>query len=151
MPEMRMKNSTETCPIADAGETGGEMPADGKIATLQAVFDGFNRHDLDTIMSYFADDCVFESPRGPHPSGQTFVGRDEVRKGLAARFERIPDVRYEHDTHFACGEGTTRKGEEIDVRGCDLWTFGNDGNVVRKDSFWKILDDQALIFELLGR
>jgi ketosteroid isomerase-like protein len=135
------------------------MPADGKIATLQAVFDRFNRHDLDTIMSYFADDCVFESPRGPHPWGQRFVGRDEVRKGLAARFEGIPDVRYEHGTHFACGDrgvsdwtikGTSRKGEEIDVRGCDLWTFGNDGEVVRKDSFWKIRDDQARFSSSLG-
>jgi len=29
-------------------------------------------------------------------------------------------------------------GERIEVRGCDLWTFGADDTVTRKDSFWKI-------------
>jgi hypothetical protein len=36
--------------------------------------------------------------------------------------------------------GTTVDGERIDVRGCDLWTFGLDGKIIRKDSFWKIRD-----------
>jgi len=34
--------------------------------------------------------------------------------------------------------GTTVEGERIEVRGCDLWTFGPGGKIVRKDSFWKI-------------
>ena len=33
--------------------------------------------------------------------------------------------------------GTMTSGERIEVRGCDLWTFGG-GKVVKKDSFWKI-------------
>jgi ketosteroid isomerase-like protein len=114
---------------------------------LTEVLEAFNRHDLDTIMSHFADDCVFESPRGPDPWGTRFEGRDEVRRGLAARFEGIPDVHYGEDDHFACGDrgvsewtisGTTIAGERIEVRGCDLWTFGDDGKLVRKDAFWKI-------------
>jgi len=24
------------------------------------------------------------------------------------------------------------------VRGCDIWTFGDDGKILRKDSFWKL-------------
>jgi ketosteroid isomerase-like protein len=109
--------------------------------------DAFNRHDLDAIMSHFADDCVFESPRGLDPWGRRFVGKDEVRRGLEARFEGIPDVRYGDDDHFACGNrgvsewtisGTTVEGEQVEVRGCDLWTFGDDDKLTRKDSFWKI-------------
>jgi hypothetical protein len=34
--------------------------------------------------------------------------------------------------------GTTVDGERVDVRGCDIWTFDDDGKIVRKDSFWKI-------------
>jgi ketosteroid isomerase-like protein len=114
---------------------------------LTEVLEAFNRHDLDTIMSHFADDCVFESPRGPYAWGTRFEGKDEVRRGLAARFEGIPDVHYGDDDHFACGDrgvsewtisGTTVDGERIEVRGCDLWTFGDDGKLVRKDAFWKI-------------
>ena len=54
------------------------------------------------------------------------------------------DVRQLRD---ACGDrgvsewtitGTGLDGERIEVRGCDLWAFGDDGRIVRKDSFWKI-------------
>ena len=117
------------------------------LATLQQVLDAFNRHDLDAIMACFADDCVLETPRGPDPWGTRFAGRDEVRRGLAARFEGIPDVHYSGDDHFVSGDrglsewtltGTTVDGERIEVRGCDLWTFDADGKVARKDSFWKL-------------
>jgi hypothetical protein len=114
---------------------------------LRRVLVAFNEHDLDAIMSHFADDCVFESPRGPDRWGRRFVGKEEVRRGLAARFEGIPDVHYGDGDHFACGDrgvsewtisGTTVDGEHIDVRGCDLWAFDAEGKIVRKDSFWKI-------------
>jgi steroid delta-isomerase-like uncharacterized protein len=115
--------------------------------TLRAVLDAFNDHDLDAIVSFFAEDAVFESPRGPDPWGTRFVGREAVRAGLAKRFEGIPDVHYGDDDHFLSVDGTrgasewtltgtTIDGERIEVRGCDLWTFA-DGQIVRKDSYWK--------------
>ena len=62
------------------------MSDDDKLGVLKEVLDAFNRHDLEVIISHFADDCVFESPRGPDPWGRRFVGKREVREGLAARF-----------------------------------------------------------------
>jgi ketosteroid isomerase-like protein len=121
--------------------------APARVDALERVLDAFNEHALDAIMAHFADDCVFESPRGPDPWGRRYTGKREVREGLAARFQGIPDVRYDDDDHFACGNrgvsewtisGTTVDGERIEVRGCDLWTFGADGKLARKDSFWKI-------------
>jgi ketosteroid isomerase-like protein len=118
-----------------------------RLDALQQVLDAFNRHDLDAIMAHFAEDCVLETPRGPDPWGRRFVGREEVRRGLAARFEGIPDVHYGDGSHFVSGDrgvsewtisGTTVEGERIEVRGCDLWTFAGDGKVARKDSFWKL-------------
>jgi ketosteroid isomerase-like protein len=117
------------------------------VATLQAVLDAFNRHDLDGIMEHFADDAVFESPRGPDPWGTRYEGRDAVRAGLAKRFEGIPNVHYGDDRHFlsAWGDrgvsewtltGTTTDGQRLEVRGCDLWTLRN-GQIVVKDSYWK--------------
>ena len=114
---------------------------------LVAVLDGFNRHDLDAILEHFADDAVFESPRGPDPFGTRFVGKDDVRAGLANRFAGIPDVHYGDDRHFVSADGTrgvsewtltgtTTDGEHLEVRGCDLWTF-RDGRIVVKDSYWK--------------
>jgi ketosteroid isomerase-like protein len=59
------------------------------VSTLQAISDAFNRHDLDAIMAFFADDAVFDSPRGPDPHGRRFEGKLAVRQGLAARFSGI--------------------------------------------------------------
>jgi steroid delta-isomerase-like uncharacterized protein len=115
--------------------------------TLRAVLDGFNRHDLDAIMSHFADDAVFESPRGPDPWGTRFIGSAAVRAGLAKRFAGIPDVHYGGDDHFVSEDGrravsewtltgTTTDGQRLEVRGCDLWTI-EGGRIVKKDSYWK--------------
>ena len=35
--------------------------------------------------------------------------------------------------------GTTRDGRRLEVRGCDFYTL-RDGQVTRKDSYWKIVD-----------
>jgi taurine dehydrogenase small subunit len=125
------------------------MSHDRQVDVLREVIDAFNRHDLDAIMTHFPEDCVFEAPRGPDRCGRRFVGKAEVRRSLAARFEGIRNVRYGDDSHFACGTrgvsewtitGTTVDGVVVDVRGCDIWTFDSDGLIARKDSFWKIRD-----------
>jgi ketosteroid isomerase-like protein len=117
-----------------------------KLDVLREIAAGFDTHDLDRIMRHFAEDAVFESPRGPEAFGQRFVGSEAIREAFAARFTGIPDVRYQEDEHFVDGNrgasewtlrGTTTDGQRIEVRGCDLWTF-RDGNVTRKDSYWKI-------------
>jgi ketosteroid isomerase-like protein len=119
---------------------------DDAIRMIRAITTAFDAHDLDGIMAHFADDAVFEAPRGPEPWGRRFVGHDEVRAAFAGRFSGIPDVRYRDDEHFVDGDrgasewtlsGTTTEGQQIEVRGCDLWTL-RDGKVVKKDSFWKI-------------
>jgi ketosteroid isomerase-like protein len=125
------------------------MSASGaSVSTLKALVKAFNDHDLDRIMSFFADDAVLEMPRGPDPWGRRHVGSAAVRQGLRARFEGLPDVHYGNDSHYVDGDmgisqwtvtGTTQSGERIEARGCDFYTFRND-KVVKKDSFWKIVE-----------
>ena len=126
-----------------------DITRDAKLAVLRDIAAGFDTHDLDRIMQHFADDAVFESPRGSDPWGTRYVGADAVRDGFAARFAGIPDVRYQDDDHVVDGDrgssewtlsGTTTDGQRIEVRGCDLWTF-RDGRIIKKDSFWKIRTD----------
>lgn len=117
------------------------------VETLERILEAFNRHDLDAIMSCFADDAVLEMPRGSEPWGTRCEGKAAVREGLAGRFAGIPDVHYSNDRHWVCGNrgvsewlltGTTTAGERIAVSGCDHWEF-RDGLIVRKDSYWKIV------------
>jgi steroid delta-isomerase-like uncharacterized protein len=120
------------------------------VETMKQVLDAFNRHDLDSIMAFFSDDCTFDLPKGPEPWGQRFVGKAQVREGLASRFKGIPDVHYGEDHHWISADGTkgvsewtltgtTTSGVKLNVRGCDIWEF-LDGKITRKNSFWKIVE-----------
>ena len=114
---------------------------------LDGLSAGFNSHDIDAIMGFFADDCSLDLPRGSEPHGTRYVGREEVRRGIMSRFDTTPDIAYSEIEYFACEStgmskwlltGTTQNGVQVRVRGCDFYTF-RDGKVTRKDSYWKIV------------
>lgn len=116
--------------------------------TIRAVTAAFDAHDLDAIVARFADDAVFDAPRGPDPWGRRFTGKEAIRGAFSGRFEGIPDVRYGDDRHFVAGDrgasewllrGTTVDGVRLALRGCDLWEF-RSGMISRKDSYWKIVE-----------
>ncbi len=120
-------------------------------STLRLVLEAFNRHDLDAIMEFFADDCVLDMPRGPGPGGMRYEGKQAVRSGLASRFEGLPDVHYGDDSHWVAGDfavsewtmtGTQPSGERVEVRGCDHYKF-RGGKIVSKNAFWKIVEPPA--------
>lgn len=127
----------------------GKMMTDEQriLASLDSLVAGFNAHDIDTIMQFFAEDCSLDLPRGPEPHGGRCVGRDAVRRGILSRFENTPDVHYGDVENFVSGNtgmskwlltGTSIQGEKLRLRGCDFYTF-QDGKVTRKDSYWKIV------------
>ena len=78
--------------------------------SLHALLDAFNAHDTDAVLSFFTDDCVFDMPRGPAPGGQRLVGKQEVRRGIQARFDGIPDIHYGDDRHWTCGDRGVSSG-----------------------------------------
>ena len=47
---------------------------------LEAFADAWNRHDVDDLMSFMTDDCVFESSGGNDTCGTRFEGQEAVRK-----------------------------------------------------------------------
>jgi ketosteroid isomerase-like protein len=94
------------------------------IELLEDICDAFNAHDIDRIMSFFAEDCILQMPRGPAPCGRRYDGKAAVREGPAARLAGLPDVNYGHTNHYACGDtgiskwtisGTTASGELIEA------------------------------------
>jgi len=118
------------------------------VETLKQFLEAFNRHDLDAILEFFAEDCVMDLPRGPDPWGRRTTGKEQVRKGCLSRFEGLPDAHYGDDRHWVCGNmgfsewtltGTTPSGERVEVCGTDHLEF-RDGRIVRKNSYWKIVE-----------
>ncbi|MBU6493453.1 MAG: nuclear transport factor 2 family protein [Burkholderiales bacterium] len=112
---------------------------------LQAFSDAWNRHDLDGLMEFMADDCIFQAAGGPELCGKTFAGRAAVREGFALAWQTFPDAQWLDGVHFVCGDrgvsewtftGTRADGTRIEARGVDIFTFRN-GRIAVKNAFRK--------------
>src|SRR5690349_10627857 len=112
---------------------------------LQAFADAWNRHDVDALMSFMTDDCVFDASAGPDVCGTRAQGRDAVRAAFANVFAAFPDACWANARHFVCGDrgvsewtfcGTRVDGLRVEVNGCDLFTFHN-GRIAIKNSYRK--------------
>ena len=112
---------------------------------LQQLFDAFNRHDLDAVLSLMADDIVFEGAAGPEAYGARFVGHKAVGAAFEGVWKTFPDVRWANDVHFVCDglgvsqwtlTGTRDDGLRIEADGVDLFSF-RDGKIVSKKAFRK--------------
>jgi len=116
------------------------------IKELEAFFDhGWNRHDVDVLMTFMAEDCVFEGAAGPEICGTRHVGRARVREAFARVFTIFPDVSFDDARHFVAGDrgvsewifrGTSADGKKVEVNGCDVFTF-RDGKIAVKSSYLK--------------
>ena len=116
------------------------------IRDLDTFFEaGWNAHDVDRLMTFMADDCVFESIAGPEVCGTRHVGRERVREAFARVFAAFPDARFGAARHFVSGDrglsewrftGTTGEGRKVEVDGCDVFTFRH-GKIALKSSFFK--------------
>ncbi len=112
---------------------------------LEAFLDGWNRHDVDCIMTFMADDCVFETTAGKEACGTRYAGRDSVRDAFARVFKMFPDANFGDARHFVADDrglsewlftGTTADGKKVEVNGCDVFTFAK-GKIALKNSFFK--------------
>ncbi len=112
---------------------------------LDAFADAWNRHDVDRLMTFMADDCVFEASAGTDVCGTRYEGRDQVRKGFSEVFAAFPDAHWAGARHFIAGNrgvsewtftGTRADGTRIEVTGCDVFTF-KDGKIAIKNSYRK--------------
>ena len=112
---------------------------------LQAFADAWNRHDVDALMSFMSDDCVFEASAGPDVCGARYEGREAVRAGYMEVWATYPDAHWGQARHFVSGSrgvsewtftGTRVDGTRVEVQGCDLFTF-RDGKIALKNSYRK--------------
>lgn len=112
---------------------------------LKATFDAFNRHDIESVMKAFADDCVFYTVGGPDANGTTIVGKDAMARAFTAVWEGMKDAHWAQRGHLVVGDravsewtfsGTRADGKRIEADGVDLFRI-RDGKVVEKNAFRK--------------
>jgi ketosteroid isomerase-like protein len=117
---------------------------DVTVQMLEEFGDAWNRHDVDAIMTFMDEGCVFETTAGPEPWGTRYEGREHVRQAFARVFGMFPDARFGAARHFVSGDRGlsewrftgTRDGVKLDVDGCDVFTFRN-GKIAVKSSYFK--------------
>ena len=115
------------------------------VETLAAFSEAWNRHDIDALMTFVTDDCVFETVAGPEACGSRHVGRPAVRTAFEAAWKNFPDAQWRNGTHFVAGDrgvsewlftGTAPDGSRVEANGVDIFTF-RDGKIAVKNVFRK--------------
>jgi steroid delta-isomerase-like uncharacterized protein len=113
--------------------------------TLTAFADAWNRHDVDALMSFMSDDCVFQTAAGPEACGSRITGTAAVRAAFAAAWQAVPDAQWTNGRHFVHGDfgtsqwtftGTAADGSRIEADGIDVFTF-KGGKIALKNVFRK--------------
>jgi steroid delta-isomerase-like uncharacterized protein len=115
------------------------------VADLQAFADAWNRHDIEALMGFMTDDCVFEASAGAEACGTRAAGKEAVRAGYSEVWKTFRDAQWRAPRHFVCGDrgvsewtftGTRADGSRVEVNGCDVFTF-RDGKIAIKNSYRK--------------
>ncbi len=113
--------------------------------TLAAFSDAWNRHDIDALMRFMTDDCIFQTAAGPDACGTRHVGTEAVRRAFASAWETVPDAQWTNGKHFVQGDfgtsqwtftGTAADGSRIESDGIDVFTF-RGGKIHLKNVFRK--------------
>ena len=124
------------------------MTVQNNSVSAQALADfaqAWNDHDLEALMSFMHEDCVFHAVAGPDLMGHTFKGTAQVREGFMAAWQNFPDAAWLDADHFVVGErgvsestfaGTKADGSRIEARMVDVFTF-KDGKILVKNAFRK--------------
>ncbi len=115
------------------------------VTTLAAFSAAWNRHDIDALMSFMSDDCVFQTAAGPQACGARHVGLLAVRAAFESAWLNFPDAQWINDRHFVQGDfgvsewtftGTSPDGTRVEADGVDIFTFKN-GKIQIKNAFRK--------------
>jgi len=118
-------------------------PVDAEFLTRFA--EAWNRHDIDALMTFMADDCSFHAVASPDLYGRSFVGSDAVRTAFALAWQTFPDAAWLDGDHFVCGDrgvsestftGTRADGTRIEARMVDVFTL-RDGKITVKNAYRK--------------
>lgn len=119
-----------------------------KTVTVEMLADfaaAWNRHDIDALMSFMSEHCVFETVGGPDACGSRHTGTEAVRAAFAAAWKNFPDAQWNNGRHWVAGDrgvsectftGTAADGSRVEADMVDVFTF-QDGKIRVKNAFRK--------------
>lgn len=105
----------------------------------------WNSRDADLVASFFTEDGAFHASVGPDPLGRSYIGKDDIRRGVQTFFDRFPEGKFENLKVVVAGDigtfewdfvNTKADGSREQIAGCDLLKFKGD-KVAVKNAFRK--------------
>ena len=112
---------------------------------LDAITDAYNRNDIDAVMSFFAEDAVFDHAVGPNINGTRFEGLETIRGIFQGLFNNVESVQWKLIDTRVSGDkaycefhriAKLKSGEVQDFLSIDVLTF-RDGLIIHKDTYYK--------------
>ena len=112
---------------------------------LDEITDAYNLNDIDAVMSFFAEDAVFDHAAGPGINGTRFSGLDTIRGIFQGLFDNVESVHWEPIDIRISGDkaycefhrvAKLKSGEIQDFLSMDVLTF-REGLIIHKDTFYK--------------
>ncbi len=111
-------------------------------AFARAWIEAWNQHDLEAILSHYAEEIVFTSPAAAKITGDA-SGRVEGKAALAAYWgealRRIPDLRFTLRSVLAGVESVAIRyhSSRTDAEVVEVVRFGADGLVVEACAYYE--------------
>ena len=133
----------------------GCQPAPDKQANAEKMFKDYcamwSTHDLDKIVSFFADSCVYENLARE----QTYRGKEGVKAYAKACFDAIPDFKVQVVSVFVSGDWLASEwvmtgthsgalpdlpptGKAFTVRGSSVVQL-RDNKILRNTDYWDLM------------
>ena len=112
---------------------------------LDEITDAYNRNDTDAVMSFFAEDAVFDHATGPDINGTRFSGLNTIRGIFQGLFDNVESVQWEPIDTRVSGDkaycefhriAILKSGDIQDFLSVDVLTF-RGGLIIHKDTFYK--------------
>jgi len=126
--------------------TRGSMSAKMTRERAEKFGAAWNSGNADLVTSFFAEDGGYHASVGPDHLGKSYFGKENIRRGVQAFFDRFPDGKFENLKVVVAGDvgtfewdfvTTDSNGQKVRTAGCDLLRFVGD-KVATKNAFRKV-------------
>lgn len=103
-------------------------------AFAQEWIEAWNGHDLDRVLSHYAEDFTMSSPYIAQIAGVasgTLTGKESVRAYWAAALQKMPTLRFEHRQTLVGADSVTIYYRGVRGMAAEVFFFGQDRLVIR--------------------
>jgi steroid delta-isomerase-like uncharacterized protein len=124
--------------------------AGGTEKTIKNMLEAWNSHDVEKILSFFADDCIYEDVA----VGLVNHGKKEVKLFFESFFVDMPDVKFEGKStldsgnyfgiewvmsgtfaHSSIPEMPQATGKKFSIKGVSIGEMRED-KIIRNSDYW---------------